>query len=245
VAASTSLERSALSPAGKRAERLFFGVYPAAILAAIFVGFGPSFYLRGIVEPYWPMRPLSALVVVHAIVMTGWVLLFPLQAALVASGRQALHQRVGTWGFVLAAVMVPLAYSVAAQLSHEARTAFKTVFDLFLLAAMLAVAWRWRRNGQAHKRMMVAILCLLAMNAIERMPFWDDVIVLGAKVARLWALPLLMPLWVWDLASNRRLHRATLAGSAFLAVATIVRLRAPPDWLWSQFVVYLPGFAWQ
>jgi hypothetical protein len=71
-----------------RAERRFFSGYTLAILLAIVIGFAPSFFLRGLVEPFLPLKPLRPAVLVHAVLTTAWVLLFPLQAWLIAAGSE-------------------------------------------------------------------------------------------------------------------------------------------------------------
>jgi hypothetical protein len=244
LATSRPVERADFAHPKKSAERLFYTAYLVSLTIVIFVGFAPSFYLRGVVEPYWPLRPLGPWALVHAIVTSVWVLLFPLQALLIAIGRRSLHQRIGNWSFLLGGVMAVLAYATVARFSHEAIVLSRTVMDLFLLPILLAVAWQLRWDAQTHKRLMVAILCLLAVSAVERMPFWDDVFLLGGKVVRLSPLPLLLPLWAWDLTTNRKLHRGTIIGSVSLAIATIPRLIGPPLHVWSKWVTVLPGFGW-
>jgi hypothetical protein len=234
--------KASIVQTGKRAERVFFSAYLVALAALIFAGFAPSFYLRGFVEPYWegfPLAPLVPLLMAHGIVTTAWVLLFLIQAALIATGRRQLHQRVGNWGFAVGAVVVVLAYLVAARFSHSAVIPPRNVADVFMLAALLAIAWCWRRDAQAHKRIMLPMLCVLAMSAVERIPFF-----LYSGVAPLFAVPLIMPLWAWDLATRSRPHIATVTGTVLLAVVTIPRVFRPPDSEWSQVVALLPGFGW-
>lgn len=88
-----------------RAEPRFYSSYTLAILLAIVVGFAPSFFLRGLVEPFAPSKPLRPAVLVHGLVTTAWVLMLPLQARLIGAGRRAMHQQLGKVGFALGAVM--------------------------------------------------------------------------------------------------------------------------------------------
>ena len=42
----------------KRAERRFFTSYTIVIALIIVAGFAPSFFLRGLMPPYVPLKPL-------------------------------------------------------------------------------------------------------------------------------------------------------------------------------------------
>lgn len=72
------------------------------LLATVFVGFAPTYYLAGIVpapESGGVILP-SAIVRAHAIVSTIWMLLFATQVSLVAAQRVHLHRRLGLLGLV-------------------------------------------------------------------------------------------------------------------------------------------------
>ena len=75
------------------AERRFYFWMAAAILATIFAGFAPSFYLRGVVPAYRPYLPMTWLVALHGLIFSCWALLFMTQIALVSAGRPDIHRR--------------------------------------------------------------------------------------------------------------------------------------------------------
>ena len=79
------------------------------ILAAIFVplivlaGFARTYYLK----PFFETPDLPGRIVhLHGIIMTSWVILFIVQVSLVAKRRTRVHQRLGIFGGVLAALVV-------------------------------------------------------------------------------------------------------------------------------------------
>ena len=74
------------------ARRLFFVLMASAVIVAVFVGFAPTFYLRG---SFVQTRPMSVLLHVHGIVFSAWVTLFLVQSLLIARGSRRLHQRLG------------------------------------------------------------------------------------------------------------------------------------------------------
>src|ERR1700737_4762646 len=85
-----------------RAERGFYAVMGAAILAAVFLAFARSFFLRPWFEGYAAIHaPREAWFYVHGVFMTTWVLLFFTQASLVAAGNTVLHRTLGLAAFIL------------------------------------------------------------------------------------------------------------------------------------------------
>jgi hypothetical protein len=221
-----------------------------AILLAIVIGFAPSFFLRGLVEPFGPLKPLRPAVLVHGLVMTAWILLFPLQAWLISAGRRALHLQLGKLGFALGAATTVTAYVVATGLYREpvappltpALNVVLPLTDIATLCVLLPLAWARRMDGQTHKRLMLVIACLLCGAAIFRLPVWDRSGLAGFFVIHLALFATLLPLWWWDWRTRGRLHRATVIGSGILAVDMFGRLLIAQTAAWAAFVRLLPGF---
>ena len=67
-------------------------------------GVSPTFYLR----QYFKVPPIPFYLSAHGIALTCWFVLLVVQASLVASGRTAVHRRLGVAG-------VPLALSIPIQ----------------------------------------------------------------------------------------------------------------------------------
>src|SRR5687767_3050526 len=85
-----------VADAWRRDRRFFTGMAVAAMLT-VFAGFAPSYYLKVLTG-----RPgisgqavLSPLLHVHGFVFTSWIVLFLVQARLVAARRIGLHRRLG------------------------------------------------------------------------------------------------------------------------------------------------------
>lgn len=234
----------------KRAERRFFSTYMIVLAVAVLIGFAPSFFLRGLVEPYAPLRPLRPIVIVHGLITATWLLLFPVQARLIAANRWALHRRLGNYGFVLGAGMMVTAYLLAVHLYHEpapppitpAMNVVLPLCDFLTLCVLMPLAWRWRKDGPKHKRIMTAIACLLAGAAIFRLPFGDRTTLAGLVYIHIALFATLLPLWAWDLRTLGKLHSATAIASAVVFVDMFVRLPLAPTPAWSGFVAMLPGF---
>lgn len=130
------------------------------------------------------------LVHAHAVVFMGWVAIYLLQNALVATNRVALHRKLG---WLAAAWMVPMlvlgcAVTVAMIRRGGAPFFFKPlqflVFDpvsLFAFAGLTAAAIILRRQTDWHRRLHFCAMAIL----------------LGPGFGRLLPMPLLAP-WAWE-----------------------------------------------
>lgn len=245
MAASTALERPRPAQPGKAAERRFFSSYILALALLVFVGFAPTFFLRGVVEPYWPpLRPMRPVVLLHGMVATAFVLVFPLQALLIAGGRQTLHRRIGQWAFVLGGAVAVTVYLVAADQYRRNIVPTQPVTDFVALVIALVVAWRWRWNAPAHKRVMVAILCLFAVTGFARVPFTDHYSFLGLRLGSWLPYIFVLPLWGWDLKTIGKVHPATVVATVIVSDNMLRAVLAPAGTDWAGLFSVLPGFAW-
>src|SRR5262249_12470735 len=98
---------SAATGRQQRVDRWFYINVALLMILLNFVAFGPS-----ILNPSGRRVPLpfTPLVTAHAIVSVAWLLLFLMQATLIATKRIAVHRRLGMVGPALAAVFVVLGY---------------------------------------------------------------------------------------------------------------------------------------
>jgi hypothetical protein len=75
---------------GRRYDHPFFLAMTALILATVFAGFAPTYYLAGIRAPL-----PSVIIHVHGAVFSCWILLLITQASLVCAGVE-FHRRLGS-----------------------------------------------------------------------------------------------------------------------------------------------------
>ncbi len=212
-------------------ERTFFVGMAGVFLLLVFLGFAPSYYLRGIVKPYAPLVPPTPLVHLHALLFSSWVVLFVIQTGLVAVRRTDLHRRLGVSGAVLAVAMVIVGTLTA--LHQAARGSGPPVlppltwlavplFDIPVFAVLVGSALARRRKPQIHKRLMFVAMVGLMSPAIGRMPtpsFLSDYVVT-------FVLPDLglLALAAWDLRSGGRVHRVTVLAGGFLVATQLLRV---------------------
>jgi len=221
-----------LAASGVRRRNRFFIWIAVAMLVAIALGFGKSFYLRSVFTD----RPLPMHLIVHGVIMTAWYLLFLAQATLVNIERRDLHRKLGIAGIVLAVGVVVTGTLVNLELipRRQALGQLSSPEELsgaigFVLAglggvlpfvALIALAVWLRRKPAVHKRLMFwAFVWTIG-------PAFTDVRPLGKVLDSLVApyLPFfpadlfwLAALMAYDWKTLRRIHPATYI--PFLALA--------------------------
>lgn len=228
-------------------ERRFFTGMALAIIATVFIGFAPSYYLRPMF-PGWPSPPES-LFYVHGAIFTGWVVLLLLQAMLVSRGRTDLHRKIGAWGVVLAAGIVVMG-TLAALVAARRPGGFVGIpvpplqflaiplFSMFMFAAFVVAAVLLRRDPQSHKRLMVLATVQLVTAAIAR---WPVVSELGPP-AFFGATDLfIVALAIWDFRSRGRLHPATLWGGLLTIASQPAQLVVSGTAAWLTFAKWATG----
>jgi hypothetical protein len=219
-----------------------------AMAIVVFVGFGPTFYLR----PFVAHRPtvsgatgLSALAIVHGVLFSAWVVLFIVQTALVASHRVSVHRRLGVAGAGLAAAMVLVGISTAIAsaarggappgvdpLTFLAVPLFDmVVFPIFVVAAVLK-----RRDREAHKRLMLLAYITIIVAAVAR---WPGVLPYGPFVFFGLGFVFLLLGIVYDLVTRRRVHPVYMWGGALLVASVPVRLVISGTEAWRVFAEFV------
>lgn len=95
---------SAIVRSPRRFDRRLYLGGSLIFLALVFWTFARTFYLK----PFFATPLLSALLHIHGVVMSGWVVLLVVQTTLIAAHRVHWHRRVGVFGGFWAALVVLL-----------------------------------------------------------------------------------------------------------------------------------------
>lgn len=150
---------------GRRAQahRWYSTAVGGGAIGIAIAGFAPS-----LLDGSARLGPVSPLVLVHALIATSWLLLFVLQGTLVATGRAAMHRRLGVASTGLAVLVILTGYStvmeqtrrgydLSGDLNVRADPKLAAVFPLGDLVSftVLFAAGLWRRKQpEAHQRLM-------------------------------------------------------------------------------------------
>jgi hypothetical protein len=223
-----------MAPAARGQRRVDRWFYISAGLFVIFlavVGFGPS-----IIDQSTRNAPSTFLVRAHAIAVGAWLLLFLAQAILVATGRTAVHRRLGLVGPVLALLMIGLGYVVLIEfarrgydfsgdviraLSRQGSAPFNPAVVLFPLGELLSfgvlvgAGFWYRHRAEIHKRLMLLamvpilvepILHLVGYMAIR----WPTLRGMGTPISVGATLLLLSASAIKDRLSRQHIHPVSL-----------------------------------
>lgn len=161
----------------------------------------------------------------HAIVFMGWVVLYVLQNAFVATGAMTLHRRLG-WiatGWIVAMLVLGFVVTIAMVRRGQVPFFFRPlqfmIFDpasLVAFAGLTTAAILLRRRTDWHRRLHFCGMSML----------------LGPGLGRLLPMPLLAP-WAWE---------ATMAASLLFPAAGMIwdfrrNGRIHPAWVWGAAVM--------
>lgn len=214
-----------------RTRKAYFAI--ALLVAAIVAwGFWKTYYSQAFAR-----ADLPAVVHVHAVVFSLWVLVLVAQAAVVVAGNVRLHKQLGVAAMLYGALVfsVGLLVSVGAPvvrvrsgfypLEVGGIVALYNLTDMLLFGAFLALAFAYRGRPELHKRWIVAASAALCGAALGR-------VVPGStpQYLLLWLSPLLALVAV-DLATRRRVHWIPVVSSTLLVAAFFkVPLYSAPLW---------------
>lgn len=238
------------------AERRFYTGTAFIMLAAVFLGFSRTFFLK-----HWfpgaavlaPSEPFFFYV--HGVCFTAWILLVVVQPLLVANRRVDLHRTLGWFGVGLAAAVVAVG-AVGALIAARRPGGFIGVSlpplqflvvplgDVALFTVFIVLAVVQRRDAQSHKRYMLLATIALLDAAVVRWPFGD---MTAGVVGPLWTRTdlcvdlFLVPMVIWDIVSRGRVHRVTLIGGLAVIASQPLRLMLSETNAWLRFAGWAVG----
>lgn len=230
-------------------EHYMFGTTAVLFAAIVVAGFARTYYLRGMVA-----APLPSWVVhVHGLLMTLWVALFGVQAALVSAKRIRVHQRLGYAAIGLAVMIAGTGIWTAIRAAKYGSTAVPPGFseptfsivplgDIVLFALFFGGAVYFRKDAATHKRLMLLTVLNFLPPAVGRLPV---AAVQAAPVV--WLLGIISGATVFCLAFDRwrygRVNRIFLAGALVLIASFPVRIALMGTQAWTTFSTWLSTLA--
>jgi hypothetical protein len=208
------------------------------------IGFAPTYYFKAVFNS--PPLP-SALVHIHGLTMSLWIVLFSVQAILVSSKRIKLHMTLGMLGVVLAVAMivVGLLTAFAAAARGSAFPGYTPIEFLLVpvigsikFAIVFTAAIYYRKNAANHKRLMLLTVLIFLDPSIGRLPF-PFILDLGAiwfeGVPDIIAITLLAA----DTYRNGKLNKAFAAGVALMLICGPIRMLISRTDSWAQFATWI------
>lgn len=230
--------------AGGKQDRKFYTGMSIAMLLAVLIGFGPTYYFRiaaGQTPHTISNNPITPLLSLHAVLFTSWVLLFIVQTSLVATYRVKLHRSLGYAGAALAAGMVVVG-TLTAIAGARTGTAppgltpqqflIIPLADMATFAVFVIAAIWFRNNKDIHKRLMLlAYVCIVAAATAR----WPGVLPLGPLVFYALAFSFGMAGVLYDWRFRGTVHPVYKWGFSLLILSVPLRLAVSSTSAWNAF----------
>lgn len=222
------------APRAKTIDRWIYVFTAVSFIVITLTGFIPDSLQKIAAVQSGARPPFPVVLHMHAVLMGSFLLLLLVQTALVATGRGDLHRRLGIAGFMLAAVLVLVGLILVPTMYHYAWNAAQAappetrarlqqnvlmrdnimllqlriglLFPLFLGIALRAR----RRDAGLHKRMMFLAIAMALPAAIDRIEWLPTTLPATPVSIDLFMLLAVSPMFLWDVARNRTVHRAYL-----------------------------------
>ncbi len=211
-----------------------------AMLVTVVVGFANSESHR--VASGGPQ--LATYVVAHAVLFASWFVIFLAQTRLAATGRLAVHRRLGYVAAIVAAIMTVTGPWLAVSAARRGTLpgdglAFMLVMivDVVGFAVFVGLAIYHRNSSETHKRFMLLGTISMLGPAVSR---WPLVSGNGALVAPV-LLGFLLAAPVRDLLAHRRMHPVSLWGGLVLFVSGPLRVAIAHSAAWHELARRLIG----
>lgn len=232
-------------------DRWIFAITAALYIVVVLVGFIPDSMMKVAMVEAGQRAPFPPLLHVHAVLMGSFLVLVLLQTLMVATGRQALHEKMGRPLALLAVALIVVGFALAPTMYHqvagaipaaplEARAQLQAI-NLFqenilllqlrigvLFAMFIGLGLAARDDDPGfHKRLMIIAPAMALPAAYDRMTWIPTTMPESPLSATLWPLLSLAPLFVWDVFRNHRVHRAWWVVAALYVPAAIL-----VEWAW-------------
>lgn len=192
-----------------------------AVVFPLLVGLGfiPDYIVisSGVITPHWFTH-------VHGAIMTSWLLMFFTQSFLAARGNIKYHRQLGQWGAALGGlVIVTLIATTIRRRFGIWYPVEDSVWDIFVielyLTTLFAAFFIWgiaaRKDSKTHKRLLLLASLIITAAATDRIRFLPGT----SPITKFGYVDiLLVPLFIYDYLTLKKIHRITIIGTLSIAV---------------------------
>jgi hypothetical protein len=230
-------------------ERMFYLLSSALLLVIVVLGF-QQFYLHGRASGGGPVTgQIMALVFLHGIAMSAWIILLVVQSALIVGGNRKLHMTLGVGGVVLAGLLVVLGLATAISSVHYNPDAYKEIWgarrflslmltDILGFGILAGIGLKNRKRPEIHRPMMfLATLFAAGPAGLFRIPYVSGPI-MGAihSMMAIWTPMLILGALLLILKSvmTRSWDRYFASGFGGIVIATVVQFYVSSSAWWDH-----------
>jgi hypothetical protein len=250
MSTSSAVATAASFPVSReRMERLFYLLSSSVILVIVGMGF-QQFYLHGRASGGGPVtQQIVALVFLHGIAMSAWIILLALQSALIVAGNRKLHMTLGAGGVVLAGLLVVLGLTTAISSVHYNPDAYKGIWgarpflslmltNILGFGTLAGIGLKNRKRPEIHRPvMLLATLFAAGPAGLFRIPYVSGPI-MGTihNMMAVWTPMLILGglLLILKSAMTRSLDRYFAGGFIGIVVACVLQVFVSSSAWWSH-----------
>lgn len=218
-------------------DRRFHTLIGLAMAAIVAVGFSRTFFLRS----WFDVEPLTVRLQLHGLVLTLWVVLFIVQARLIAVGRRRLHMSLGIAGMILAAVVIATTYEAAIEAVQAGvgrggigvDRLWSNVLVLTLFGLFVGLGVWFRKRPERHRAfMLLAMIAVIGPGVTRAVALIFGHGIRDSHIPVESALVLLALLYDWI--ARRRPSWVLLCGGLLLITTQATRRLVGASELWAQ-----------
>lgn len=220
------------TPRAHAIDRWIYVFTAASFVVVTLTGFIPDSLMKIEMVRTGARPPFPLALHMHAVLMGSFLLLLLAQTWLMATGRCALHMRLGLLSLIIAPAIVLVGFILVPTMYHQMLGALQTappearerleqglsfsenikliqlrigiLFPLFLIIALRARG----RDAGLHKRMMILATAIALPAGIDRISWLPTTLPASPLSPDLYTLLAVSPMFVWDVVRNRYVHKA-------------------------------------
>lgn len=222
-------------------------VFMAVLFIAItFTGFIPDSLVQIAAVGAGARPPFPLALHFHAILMGSFLVLLLAQTTLAATGRLDFHRRLGVVSVVLVPAIVVAGFVLVPTMYHQiwnglqvapsdAQAGIRQLLSQFnnimlaqirvgvLFPLFILIAYRARKSDpDLHKRMMFLAIAPALAAAFDRILWIPQTIPDSPLFSDLYVLLAVSPMFAWDFARTRKVHKAYWIWLGFIVPSSIL-----------------------
>ena len=243
------------TPRAHAVDRWIFVFMALWFIAIVLAGFIPDSLMKMQMVEAGARPPFPLVLHMHAVLMGSFLLLLLGQTWLMATGRVERHMRLGIASLIVAPLLVIVGFILVPTMYHQLwqgaqiappamrqqmQDTLRVVENIMLLQIRIGILFplflgialiERGRNAGTHKRMMFLATAMALPAGIDRIPWLPHSMPGSPLSVDLYTLAAISPMLLWDVARNRKVHRAYWICLAFyLPFAIAVHGLWDTDW---------------
>jgi hypothetical protein len=231
---------SSTDPLTQAIDRWIFVFMAAWFIVIVLTGFVPDSMMKVAAIEAGQRPPFPLALHMHSVLMGSFLLILLAQATLVATGKQAHHEKLGILGAIIAPALVVAGFVLSPTIYHQILGSLQTApadvqaqlqqqirgYENIVLAQLrigvmfsvcILIALRARRTDSGlHKRMMFLAVAVALPAAFTRITWLPNTMPESPLSPNLYILLAVAPMFIWDVVRTRTVHKAYVIWFAML-----------------------------